>query len=1005
MKTIDSKNRGREFLSRASVFALAAAGTAAPGAPAFAQDEAAEDRIVVTGSRIARQDLAAPSPLASVDSAQLNITNTVNTEDYLNDLPQLIPSFDSTSNNPGDGTARLSLRGLGTVRTLILLDGKRMVPEGIGGVVDINNIPAALVERVEVVTGGASAVYGSDAVAGVVNFILKDDFEGAEVGATYQTTGKGDAQILNLTGVLGGNFADGKGNAVMAVSYTDRKGLLQGEREFSRLTLQEDFNPATPFLLGGSSNSEGSRILDPATFDTIGAPANCAAPGIICRGNTFDPTTGEFRGFVTGNTAGGQTDFYNYAPENYLQIPQERYNISAFASYEIFDGVELYGRGVFSHVLVDLQLAPTPVALTGSSGYATVQEDNPFLFGPGASAGAAAFGAALLGCANCAIGDTNADGIAERQFVVLRRYTEFGPRIQRRDTNTFLVGGGVRGSLGDSDQWKWDLYSQYSRSAVNLVQTGNINFGNIGANGGSCSGFFSSGCPANTLRGAIFQGLINIFGPANQNTVQADQVAALSRTGAVNTVTETVQVLATIGGETGVQMPWANRPVGVSVGVEYREEASIQQPDSVLGTDIAGFNQTVFVQGRYDTYEAFGEVDIPIISDVPFIQDFSINGGYRYSDYSTVGNVNSYFVGGSWQMIDDIRIRAQFQRAVRAPNISELFLAPGNGFPAAGDPCSGTMNGQFGLFQGLDAAQQAIVTARCVADGVPLANVGTNRQLNAQVTVNFSGFGAMLEAEKADTLTIGGVITPTFIPGFTMTVDYYDIAINNAIGFQAAQAILDECFLFGIASSCALTQRSASGTLQSVGTLAMPLLIQNQVLLTQRGIDLGISYRFDLPGEWGSFAWRFDGNHTLEAGLQGSPGASFFDCAGLYSDASVCGEPTPEWKFSTLGTWTYGPAALSLRYNWISSVDDAATVRYLNYVNTGRVTSFDSYGTLDITAQYDVNDIVQLTFGVQNVTAPDVPLLGDCCNEQANTYPGTYETLGRQYFAGVKLRF
>lgn len=1001
MKSIELKRRGIEFFSRASVFALAAAGAAGP---AVAQDgSTTDDRIIVTGSRIARTDLSAPSPLTTVDAAQLNITNTVNTEDFLNDLPQLIPAFDSTSNNPGDGTARLSLRGLGTNRTLILMDGKRLVPEGIGGAIDINNIPAALVERVEVVTGGASAVYGSDAVAGVVNFILKDDFEGAEVGATYQTTGQGDGSLLNLTGIVGGNFADGKGNAVMAVSYTNRQGLLQGERAFSSNTLQEDFNPATGFLLGGSSNSRGGRYLDPATFGTIGAPANCATPGVTCGGNTFDPNTGQYRGFIINDTNGGPLDFYNYAPDNYLQIPQERYNISTFANYEIADGIELYGRGVFSHNLVDLQLAPTPVALTGSSGYATVEENNPFLYGPGASAPAAAFGAALLACGNCAIGDTNANGVNERQFAVLRRYEEFGPRGQRRDTNTFIVGGGIRGSLGDSDQWKWDVYSQYSRSAVNLVQTGNINFGNIGANGGSCSGFFSSGCPANTLRGAIFQGLADIFGPSNAGTVQPAQVTALSRTGAVNTVTETVQALATISGDTGVTLPWASHPIGLSVGVEYREEASVQQPDSVLGVDIAGFNQTVFVQGRYDTYDAFGEVDIPVIEDVPFIKSFSINGGYRYSDYSTVGSVNSYFVGGEWQMVDDLRLRAQFQRAVRAPNISELFLAPGNGFPGVGDPCSGTANNQQGLWQGLTAAQQATVMANCIADGVPAPRVGANMQTNAQVALFFSGFGSTLEAEKADTLTLGAVFTPTFIPGFTLTADYYDIKIDNAIGAPAGQTILDECLLQGIAASCALTNRAANGRLGSIGSLLNPVLIQNQQLLTQQGIDVGISYRFDLPSDLGSFAWRFDGNHTLEAGIQGAPGSLFFDCAGTFG--GICGQPTPEWKFTTLGTWTFKGLSTSLRYSWISAVDDANSVRYQNYVNTGRQSHIGTYGNLDILLQYDLNEIVQLSFGVNNVLNPDVPLLGDCCNEQANTWPGTYETLGRQYFAGVKLRF
>jgi outer membrane receptor protein involved in Fe transport len=486
---------------------------AAAATPVFAQTDTSEsEEVLVTGSRIARETLDAPSPVTAVDAEALEVANTVNTEDYLNDLPQLVPAFDSTSNNPGNGTASLSLRGLGTQRTLVLIDGKRMVPEGISGIVDINNVPAALVRNIDIVTGGASAVYGSDAVAGVVNFQLKDDFEGVELNSSYQMTGKSDAGILNLSGVMGGNFADGKGNAVLAVSYTNRKALFQGERSFSQLTLQEDFDPATGFLSGGSSNSEGGRILTNA-FGTFGAPANCV-PLANCSGNTFDPVTGEFKGF---RVAGAETDFYNYAPTNYLQLPQERYNISAFADYEIADGIEIYGRGIFSHVLVDQQLAPTPVALTGSSGYATVEVNNPFLYGPGATPAAAAFGAALLACGSCNIGDNDGNGVDERQFVLLRRYTEVGTRNSLRDTNTFLVGGGIRGDIWET--WKWDVYAQYARSAVNQIQTGNIAFGNFATNGGSCSTVFASSCPSNTLRGAIYNGTANVFGPANKGTL------------------------------------------------------------------------------------------------------------------------------------------------------------------------------------------------------------------------------------------------------------------------------------------------------------------------------------------------------------------------------------------------------------------------------------------------------------------------------------------------------
>lgn len=975
------------FLSTTMLTGIAAAAAT----PVFAQTDTSEgDEILVTGSRIARDALDSPSPVTAVSAADLQVANTVNTEDFLNDLPQLVPAFDSSSNNPGNGTATLNLRGLGTVRTLILLDGKRMVPSGVGGVVDINNVPAALLDRVDVVTGGASAVYGSDAVAGVVNFILKDDFEGVELSSSYQTTGKSDGQTLNLSGIIGGNFADGKGNAVLSIGYTNRKPLFQGDRAFSSLTLQEDYNTTTGFRFGGSSNTEGGRILSPA-FTTIGNPPGCAG---TCSGSTFDPVTGEYRGWQD------PADRYNYAPTNYLQLPQERYNIAGFAQYEIADGIEIYGRGLFTHVLVEAQLAPTPVGLTGSSGYATVEEDNPFLYGPGATPAAAAFGAALLACGTCNFGDTNSNGINERGFILLRRYSEFGTRNTPRTTDTFLLGGGIRGQVWDG--WKWDVYAQFARTDVTQVQTGGISFGNFATNGGSCATTSAASCPSNTLRGAIFAGTANVFGPATLGTVSAASVAALSRTAIVTSNNETAQILATLGGDTGWQLPWASNGVYASFGLEYREESALQQPDSVTGADIAGPNQTVFTQGRYDTKEVFGEVNIPVIEDRSFFKSFDVAGGFRYSDYSTVGGVKSWFVGGKWQPVDDVRFRVQYQAATRAPNISELFLAPGNGFPGVIDPCAGGINNVTGGWQALSAAQQAIVGPRCVADGVPLASIGTNIQPNAQVQLRFSGNGATLEAEKARTLTIGAVFEPTFLDNFTATVDYYRINIGNAIGAPTGQSIIDECFLFNITSACDQTQRTAGGNL-SLGQLTNPVLVRNAALIGQRGIDLTMNYRFDLPGDFGSFAWQLQGTRTLSSTFQGAPGSSVFDCAGLYG--GVCGEPTPKYKFTTVGTLTHGALTAALRYSWLSGVDDSYTVRYDAYANRRFVAGIGSYGNLDLTLGYDVNDIVSLSFGALNILNPDVPVLGDCCNEQANTYPGTYETLGRQFFAGARVKF
>lgn len=982
MKTGLIESRGAALRSGASVLALAAMSTGV--SPAFAQEEAASggEEILVTGSRIAREDLNAPSPVSSVDSEQLTLTNTVNTEDFLNDLPQLVPAFDSTSNNPGDGTARIDLRGLGTGRTLVLVNGHRFVGEGISQVVDLNNIPAALIERVDVVTGGASAVYGSDAVAGVVNFILRDDYEGIEAAATYRLTGRGDGGILNISTTLGGNFADGRGNATISVGYTQRDALLQGEREFSRLTLQ-DVGPGLPFGSAGSSSIPGGRFRGFASsnFETpaAGLPAACDAGGVLDNDNNcsgFFVDGGALLPFRLGG-ANPANDFYNFAPTNYLQIPQERFNIGAFGRYEITDSIEAYVHGVFANSVVDSQLAPTPGVFEFGLEL-TVQENNPFLFGPTATPVGLQLGN-LIQNSNAAglRGDTNGDGLNEYQFRYRKRFEEVGPRNSLRDTSTYLIAGGLEGDLGDN--FNWTLHGQFGRSAVNLTQTGNVSISAITA--------------------AVFNGTADIFnGPGS---LQPAVATAIARTGAIYQLTEQTNIVGTIGGDVnGLQSPWASRPAAFVAGVEYREEYSLQQPDSVLGPDVLGFNQSVFVEGRYDVYEAFIEAEIPLIEDKPLFNHFGLNGAFRYSDYSTVGGVSSFAVGADWEVVDGARLRAQFQRAVRAPNIGELFLTPGNGFPPAGDPCSGGLNG--GLWTALSSAQQAQLSARCVANGVPLAAVGTATQQNAQVQIFFSGFGSQLTEETADTLTIGGVFQPTFIDGLSFAIDYYNIDIGNVIGIPSAQAILDDCIIFNIASACSFVQRGPGGDLQQIGTLANPILNVNQVARVVKGIDLSLDYEHDL-GSAGKAAFGFDGTHQLKNSIQGNALSTEFDCTATYG--GVCGQPIPEWKFTSTLQWLFGPLTSQLRYSWISGVDEATGVRYENLAGLRSVTGTGAFGTFDVSFLYDVSESVQLQAGIDNIFAKEPPVFGSCCNEQANTWPGVYETLGRQVFFGAKLKF
>ncbi len=916
--------------------------------PAFAQEE--DDEIVVTGSRIAREDLAAPSPVTTVNSEQLTLTNTVNTEQFLNTLPQVIPSFDSTSNNPGNGTATVSLRGLGTNRTLVLVDGSRFVASGPFGTVDLNSIPAALVERVDVVTGGASAVYGSDAVAGVVNFILKDDFEGVQLDVSNELSAAGwDANIFNAALTLGGNFADGRGNAIVSFSYTNREALFQGDRDFSANTLQE--NAAGVQNFGGSGSVLGGQFteLGAGSFATF-YPVPPLAPGEVASNNIT------FNGNADGRRFINPTDQYNYAPTNYLQLPQERYSIYAGGTYEINDNVEVYARGVFAQSVVDQQLAPTPVG-----GTFTLNLDNPNL--------SPVFLAALQGIYTgpTDIQDLDADGeVDDIRIAINRRFNDdsIGPRNSLRDSSTFQIKGGLRGALSES--WNYDVYAQFGRVSSTQTQTGNISF--------------------SALQAGILSGAVNVFGV---NTVDAAGGELIRRTGIIGETVEQIQIVGTVSGTFDqIKSPWADTGIGLAFGVEYREEEAVSLPDSVLGPDVRGFNASLPVSGSFDVYEAFMETDIPLLEDTA-IGDVSINGAFRYSDYSTanVGGVISFAAGVNWAPIDELRFRGQFQRASRAPNIGELFSAATNGFPGAKDPCSG---GAFGAFVPANAAN-------CLAFGVPVP--GAPFQLSGQIEI-LGGGNPNLSEETADTYTVGFVWQSSAIEGLTLQVDYYDISIKNAIAAAGAlQTLLDRCYVNGDVPTCntffgAGTRDPATG---AIGAPFLPVIsVANVASIGARGIDFTASYGFDI-GSLGSINTVYYGTYTLESSFLQDAFSPVIECAGFFG--AVCGEPTPTYKHTTQTSWLYGPLTTSVRWRLIGGTD----------VDVGggnpNSSSLDLFNYVDVTMQYAVNENLDLTVGVQNIFGKDAPLLASSVNEQANTFPATYETLGRQLFFGASLKF
>lgn len=939
-------------------------GVAALATPAVAQDDG--DTIVVTGTLIKRQDIEAPSPVSSVSAAELKVVNTVNTEDFLNTLPQAIPGFDATSNNPGDAVATANLRGLGAVRTLVLVEGRRFVPYDGSGVVDLNQIPAALIERTDVVTGGASALYGSDAMAGVVNFDLKDDFEGVELNSSYEVTEEGDGGIFQTSILAGGDFADGKGNATFFAAYTDRQAVFQGDRDFSAVA-NNDALVGDPFSPFGSSGVPGSRVFTSVDFSSIGytpgtsactPPAGGSAEGLAadCTGGLTFAADGSPIPWING---GDNTTRYNYAPVNYLQLPQERYNLAGFANYQLFENTELKLRGTYALNTVAQELAPTPLFETF-----TWAEDNPTVSPDLIS----------LLVDNGTLNTAAADGETFDLYIG-RRMLEVGPRNVTRDQAATQWVAETITTLNDS--LTWTNFAQFGRTSGSLAQTGNV----------SRSAFqdaVDAGCDA--------------FGENafTTGTNGEDCVNTVARIGIIQNVFEQTVIGSQLAGDIpALQSPMASLPVAFAGGVEYREEFGDFLPDSVLGPDVAGFNQSAPISGRYDVIEGFLEVAVPLVEGAAFAEELSLNGAVRLSDYSTVGTLTTFQVGGAWAPVEGLTFKGSFNRAARAPNIAELFAPVVNGFPQGSDPCaSGTG-----------------VEAICTREGVPVGSFGSSAlQANSQIEGLFGG-NENLSEEVADTFTIGLVAQPSFADGLTIKLDYYDIEIEDVIGTVPINTVLNGCYIDDVTSFCSLVDRTSSGNIQFVS-----LNNQNLGLLTAQGVDLDADYAFD-PADFGwspdigTFNIRFVGTYRIEDGFQATPGDPFLDCTGTHGgrfNSCFTTEPKPEWKHTMFLTHNIGDLSTTLRWRYLSGTDADDTVDPSGANNdfaTFRGGTIDAFSYFDLSSNYQVTENVNVSLGIQNLFDEEPPINGDSFSEQANTFPATYDPFGRSYFVNVTLNF
>jgi iron complex outermembrane receptor protein len=948
----------RELLRTTIITSIASSFALLPYVMAPSQSLAAEtagpvEEIVVTGSRIPRRNLESNSPVAVVQAQEFQLSGTTAVEDLLNTMPQVVPGLTSTSNNPGEGAATIDLRGLGTQRTLVLVDGRRFVSTDLSNnvAVDINSIPASLIKRVEVLTGGGSSVYGSDAIAGVVNFIMKDDFEGVEMSAQHGITGHNDGKTYDMNLTIGGNFAGGRGNAVVFANYYKRDAVLQGDRGFSSVTCG-DGDPASDTCGGVQGLAPGGSSTVPGGVLRMSGPSH---------NFTFNPD-----GTIRTRTG---ADVYNYGAANYLQTPEKRYSLAGIAHYDIWDKyLTAFMQTSFSNITADLQLAPTPAVVYASDGVA-INLSNPYLT-PGAVAALTPY--------------ADANGYIH-PALVQRRLLEVGPRQEKDERNTFQITTGFKGTLDNS--WHYEAFYTYGRSTRNKIQLNDAAKSRFlqalqattDANGNIVCINPTGGCVP-----------INIFGQGNISAAAVNYLR-------VNATTLSTNIMQNAGANiSGNVINLPAGPLGLSVGTEWRSENLANEPDTFqsLG-DVMGFNSTTQTAGKYNVWEAYIETIIPLIKDAPFAKYVGLEGGYRYSHYSTAGSVSSYKAGGEWSPIAGLKFRGMYQRAVRAPNVFELYQGASQDYPAYTDPCDVANN------------PSAAVKSFCVAQGVPLADINSFTALNTQVQAFNSG-NPHLNAEKSDTYTLGMVWTPPQVKNFSMTVDYYNITVNDAIASfdGGAQATINDCTssLNLASAACQLYTRDATGQISQIN-----LPQANIAALKTKGIDLQFNYKFDLAKlgmnpDAGIVDFMWLGSYKINNSYAPNPVTPAYDCAGMFGapcGQSIVGISDPKYRFTSRFSYLRGPATVSVRWRWLDGTKDARTLSDPTFVP---ITNYKAKHYFDLSATYDITEHFTLFAGVDNIFDTDPPISGDL-QVGANTDPSLYDVLGRRFFFGGRAKF
>jgi len=964
---------------------------------AAAMEKSFEEEITVTGTLIPRPNVEGLSPVAVMGVEEVTFSGLTRIEDLVNQLPQAFARQNSTLANGASGTATVDLRYLGSVRTLVLINGRRLPPGDPRGsyAPDLNNIPSALVKRIDILTGGASAVYGSDAIAGVVNFIIDQEFEGMRGGISYSTnwhnndnsfaqqinrdagfeppTGSTmDGDGINLDLAFGGKFADGKGHASAYITYRKLDELTKDMRDYTNCSVWATEDGA---ICGGSSTTPATR-LRPRYSPNYPDP---------------DLANDQIGDFIVADASGSirprnaTTDVYNYGPWNHFQRPDERWNAGAFITYRFNEMAEGYMELMFMDDTSTAQIAPT-----GNFNVApNVNCDNPML-------------SAQQYDTFCVQGGYTDDEYAT--VSINRRSLEGGPRDWRHGHTSFRLLAGLRGDLGDA--WSYDLYAMHAQ----------MNFLEIGGNDANVTrmqnalDIIEDPDTGEWVCRSGDAGCVpwNIF-VDNGNQIVDDPSQGVTQeaidymyTRYLDSGGSQVQVgNLTFTGDLenyGLALPSATEGIQMAVGGEVRHEYMWRQPDEVNVQGSAGSGGGAErIDAAYNVYEFFVEGLIPLVQDAKGFHDLSAELGYRYSDYSTSGGANTYKGLLSWAPTPDFRFRVSYNQAIRSANIFEMFRPAGLNLGGTFDPCSGP--------------NPTATQAECANTGVTAGQYGQIDPNPANQYNTFEGGNPDLYPEVADTMTLGIVITPQGLPGFTATVDYYDIQIEDAIAQEAYGVIMNLCIDEGNQAYCDLIHRDQFGSLWNTNAGFVETTYQNIGLFANSGVDFSLSYMHTL-GSAGLISADLAGTYFME-NITEQAGVAY-DCVGYFGLGS-CGDPQPEWKHRLRVSWeTNFNATFSLGWRYTGKVwnETSASDQEALYdpvqqelYEVSDIGWVDAYNWLDLAFTYNFTNNLQFTLGVNNVLDKDPPLGADHADDPNWTFYSAYDPLGRYTHASLRFTF